>query len=78
MFSAIDQTTGKKFNLMAPYADMLNHGNPNNVEKHFNPEKQIWEMKAVTDIAKGDEVTLCYDEEASHHYFFCEFGFIMP
>ena len=64
--------------MLVPYADLINHSNdPNAVYEYLEePEKTGVVIRAVADIAAGQEVSIAYGPDKSNEALLKQYGFI--
>ena len=65
---------GKKNDIIAPYADMLNHKRPRQTQWNFDDESNSFIIKGATKMKKGDEVFDSYGIKCNSR-FLLNYGF---
>jgi histone-lysine N-methyltransferase SETD3 len=65
---------GKKNDIIAPYADMLNHKRPRQTQWNFDDDSNCFIIKGVTNVKKGQEVFDSYGIKCNSR-FLLNYGF---
>eukprot|EP00958_Prasinococcus_capsulatus_P020291 scaffold2621_cov344-Prasinococcus_capsulatus_cf.AAC.3 len=62
--------------LIVPGADFCNHSHAPNLSYLSDKHTETFKLIATRAIERGEELTICYDEEASNDSFLLHYGFI--